>query len=201
MLATSHTASASAQTPADQPRAVVGPNAVIQLSAALRAQLGPAIEQQIFATAALSRYLQAPPTQLVPEHEAARLFAATKQSLPNPVADAILTRAGSLTADYIIANRIPRQAQQLLRTVPHWLAVRLLLSAIKAHAWTFAGSGSVIVAIGRYPSMTIANNPLATPGCPWHVAVLQRLFARLAAPTAHVTHTREGSTDHFQIAA
>jgi len=180
-------------------RAVVGPNAITQLAAALDACCGQATEHDVLKAAGLSCYAAAMPTTLVPESEAARLFAATRSIVGLPKADAVLSMAGSLTADYIIANRIPHRARQILQHMPPWLAARMLLVAIKAHAWTFAGSGHVTVDIGRYPSMTIAANPLATPGCHWHVAVLQGLLRKSGAPAANVAHVQASTADRFAI--
>ena len=152
------------------------------------------------AAAGLSHYIDAPPATLVAEAEAARLFAALRQALPAREADAVLSDAGRRTADYVVANRIPSVLRRLLALLPSVIAVRLLLLAISAHAWTFAGSGSVSVAIGRRIAMTIADNPLATPGCRWHVAVLERLIEGAVAARARITHARVGSEDRFEVA-
>jgi divinyl protochlorophyllide a 8-vinyl-reductase len=45
--------------------------------------------------------------------------------------------AGLRTADYLLANRIPKPVQVLLKHLPAPLAARVLLSAIRRHAWTF----------------------------------------------------------------
>lgn len=178
---------------------LVGPNAIVQLSVALRAECGADACNRIMTAAGLADYVEAPPTQLIPEAEAARLFAATRAALPSARADAVLAAAGVLTADYVLANRIPRAAQRMLRLLPVWLSARAFLGAIKAHAWTFAGSGVVTIDTGRHLAMSIADNPLATPGCPWHCAVLERLFQRTVTPTAHVTHGAAGRADQFRI--
>ncbi len=77
-----------------------------------------------------------------------------------------------------------------------------LPSAVRAAAcprhlspcWTFAGSGrfSGEVQGWRRPviHLTIKANPLATPGCPWHGAVFERLFATLTATQVSVLHPR-----------
>ena len=180
-------------------RSQVGPNAILQLDSAIATHCGAGVAEQIFTLAALARYRQNPPTELVPESDAARLFAATRSVLRTAEADFVLTLAGSLTADYISTNRIPPRARQILRRMPPWLGARVLLAAIRAHAWTFAGSGSVAIELGRRPSLMITDNPLSTPGCPWHVAVLQRLFRNTVTSAARITHYRLNSTDQFCI--
>jgi hypothetical protein len=57
------------------------------------------------------------------------------------VAAEVARSAGRRTADYLLAHRIPKPVQALLKALPARLAARVLLSAIARHAWTFAGSG------------------------------------------------------------
>lgn len=116
------------------------------------------------------------------EGPAARLHAAVRHDLPAE-APAILAQAGRRTADYILAHRIPRPAQAVLRALPPALAAPVLTRAIAKHAWTFAGSGLFRVA-GRL-TFEIADNPLIrgerapAPLCVWHAAVFERLFRTL----------------------
>ena len=166
----------------------VGPNAILQTAAALRDLLGLAIEHAVCDRAGLARYIEAPPKQMVREEEAARLFDAVRSMLAGTQADAVLAEAGRRTARYVAANRIPKPVTAWLAVLPHAVAGRILLTAIHKHAWTFAGSGVVTIERGRYMSLTIAGNPLATPGCPWHVATLEQLFGTLVSPAARVSH-------------
>ena len=62
-----------------------------------------------------------------------------------PWSDRILGEAIAREMDrggqvYVLHNRIPRLVRRLLPKVPRRLALRLLLRAVRAHAWTFAGS-------------------------------------------------------------
>jgi divinyl protochlorophyllide a 8-vinyl-reductase len=165
----------------------IGPNAVIQTTAALRDFEGQAKTDEVFASAGLGRYLEAPPEEMIDEREAADLFAAVYRLLPRERADAVAREAGTRTGDYILAHRIPKAAQTVLRLLPRGIAGRLLLAAIAKHAWTFAGSGAAT----RPKPMTlaIADNPIAMPDCVWHTAVFTRLFARIVDPRAEVHHT------------
>lgn len=128
--------------------------------------------------------LDAPPSDagLMPEAPAARLHHAVRQNL-GPAAPWVLAEAGRATGDYILAHRIPRAAQTLLRNLPAALSAPLLKSAIAKHAWTFAGSGTFSTRPGLV--FEIAANPVIAgesspePLCHWHAAVFERLFRTL----------------------
>lgn len=170
----------------DAPRAgVVGPNAILQSAAALRAEAGEPLVQRVFAQAGLDHMLLHPPDKMVAERDAAALHRAMGETLDWDRALAVARDAGRLTGEYILAHRIPPRAQAVLRALPRALAGPVLLMAIRRHAWTFAGSGAV--SITAYPmTLTITANPLAVPGCPWHCAVLQTLFRRLVSERIEV---------------
>lgn len=167
----------------------VGPNAIIQLTAVLREGWGEHVADACLASANLLSYRTAPPGGMIDEREVVTLFASVRLVLGGEQADIALMHAGFRTGDYILANRIPRGAQRALRLLPAPLAARALLHAIARNAWTFAGSGNVELRTALNPALSIAGNPLATPGCPWHVGVLTRLFRSLASPRAVLTHT------------
>jgi divinyl protochlorophyllide a 8-vinyl-reductase len=167
----------------------VGPNAIIQTRTALDDLVGPALGCAVFEDAGLGCYLAAAPAEMVDEAEPAALFAALRHRMPPNAADRVLREAGLRTGDYILAHRIPRPVQVLLRRLPDMLASWLLLSAIREHAWTFAGSGEFICSHGRPLVIEIADNPLATPGCPWHLAVFERLFHSLVDARVTVEHS------------
>jgi len=174
----------------------IGPNAVIQTAAALRDLEGAAKTEEVFAAAGLGRYLTAPPGEMVDEREAADLFATLYRLLPRDRADAVAREAGTRTGDYILANRIPKAAQTILRLLPRAIAGRLLLAAIAKHAWTFAGSGHPSRPAAM--SLAITDNPVSMPDCVWHKAVFTRLFARIVDPRTEVHH---GSCCHAGAAA
>lgn len=182
------TADDTATTRAHTTAARVGPNAVIQLSSALADLEGESEQWQVFASAGYARLLSDLPHDMIDETIPARLFDTVRRCLPADRADTVLREAGTRTGAYILANRIPGPAKTLLRLLPSPIAARLLLKAISQHAWTFAGSGVVTCSYGRPLAMTIARNPLATPGCPWHTAVLEHLFQELAGNHLRVRH-------------
>ena len=158
---------------------LIGPNAVLQMIPVLEAR-----EPGLGARMLLAAGIDGLPSDhgLMPEGPAARLHQVVRRLLPDE-APAIAAEAGRRTADYILAHRIPRAAQALLRTLPSALSAPLLKAAITKHAWTFAGSGTFSTAPGLV--FQIARNPLivgesaATPLCHWHAAVFERLYRRL----------------------
>lgn len=170
--------------------AVVGPNAIVQTGHAVRALLGQDIEQRVFASAGLTHYMALTPAEMVDENDAYLLFASVRSQLDPDFANTVLADAGRRTARYIIANRIPSPVKRALAILPAALGSRMLLSAIYKNAWTFAGSGDVSVRRGARMSFAITGNPLATPGCPWHLATFEELFSLLISPRVRVRHTR-----------
>jgi divinyl protochlorophyllide a 8-vinyl-reductase len=179
--------------------AEIGPNAVIQLIQALDAAgLQPAASE-IFSEAAASNWLAHPPTAMVDERPVAAIHQTVRRLLPPQQAAEILDDAGRRTADYILANRIPKLAQAVLKILPAPLAARMLTKAISAHSWTFAGSGKFSAQVGKTVTFEIANNPLCAGEhadhqvCVWHAAVFQRLFQVLVSPYTRVTETTCGA--------
>lgn len=171
------------------PEAKVGPNAVTQVAAALRALGGDGLARQVFVAADLGPVLDMPPERMVDQAIAARLHDTLRLTLPPDDAIRIAMDAGYRTADYLLANRIPRPAQWVMKLLPPRLSARLLLKAMAANAWTFAGTGRVRTQPGNPSVLEIIDNPLAQPFCPWHVAVIERLFRTLVAKDAQVSHT------------
>lgn len=173
----------------------IGPNAAIQLIAALRLHGQDEALHRVFRDANCEAWLTQPPDAMIDETAAARLHGAVRRLLPKELARTILADAGTLTGDYLLAHRIPRVAQVLLGFAPPGLAARALLKAIRAHAWTFAGSGRFEARQGEGVEVRIYANPLArreratAPVCVWHAAVLERLFRALVSPRAVVRET------------
>jgi divinyl protochlorophyllide a 8-vinyl-reductase len=169
-------------------RPVVGPNAVIQLAAALRARGGDAAALDVFAYAHAIEVLDEPPGEMVDERIPRRLFGAVIALYRAEEAAAVLQDAGERTADYLLANRIPGPAQAVLKVLPRPLASRALLAAIGKNAWTFAGSGRCTTSHPGRAVIEINDNPLATPHCAWHAGVFGRLFGALVTPHPTIRH-------------
>lgn len=193
----------SANPRAANPEGKVGPNAVTQIAAALREVGGNGLARQVFAAAGLEEALTSPPARMVDQSAAARLHDVLRMTLPPQLARRIALDAGRRTADYLLANRIPRPAQWVMKVLPPRLAAPILLRAMASNAWTYAGTGSVRVKAGRTCVLEIIDNPLAQPNCPWHVAVFERLFQALVAEDANVTHragrANGASVSRFEI--
>jgi divinyl protochlorophyllide a 8-vinyl-reductase len=168
----------------------IGPNAVIQLVAALKALGETEAMTRLFDEADRAAWMKAPPEEMIPASDAARLHIGLRDHLPAPRAEAALALAGRLTADYLLANRIPGFAQTILRLLPAPLAARALMRAISANAWTFAGGGAFSYTCRNGVEARIRNNPLCVglraeaPACVWHAAVFEGLFRALVSPSS-----------------
>jgi divinyl protochlorophyllide a 8-vinyl-reductase len=177
-----------------RPPGRIGPNAVTQTGQALFAFYGPGTARLFFEAAGLGRYIDAPPTTMIDQREPMALFAAVQAMLPPAEADRVLAEAGCRTGHYILENRIPPIFRRLLPKLPTGLSSRLLVSAIARHAWTFAGSGRFEGRVTGWKrpvvTLSIAANPLATPGCPWHGAVFNHLFGCLCGDVTTVRHSQ-----------
>ena len=129
---------------------------------------------------------------MVDEREVLRLHRTVRRELDREHARAVLRDAGKRTGDYLLAHRIPRPVQRLLRLLPAGLAARVLLGAIRRNAWTFVGSGRFEATTGRLVTLTIQGNPLChgeVDGetiCHYYAATFERLFRSLVHPGARV---------------
>lgn len=174
----------------------IGPNAITRVAEVLPALLGDAGTRALFEAAGLGGYLSQPPEGMVDETEVARLHRVLRQQLGPAVAGQVARSAGMRTADYLLARRIPKPVQWLLKRLPPVLAARVLLQAIGRHAWTFAGSGQFDAVAGRPCVLTIRDNPLcrgvasAHPACDFYSATFERLFQVLVHPATQVVETQ-----------
>ena len=173
----------------------IGPNAITRGAEVLPALLGTAGAQALFESAGLSAHWRAPPHDMVDEADVARLHAELRQQLGATLAGQVARRAGERTADYLLAHRIPRPVQALLKVLPASLAARVLLAAISRNAWTFAGSGDFKASAGRPCVLTLRNNPLCrgaatdAQACDFYAATFERLFRVLVHRQAEATET------------
>lgn len=173
----------------------IGPNAIIRVAESLPARIGAAATQAVFEAAGLAHYLREPPGSMVDEAEVRRLHEALRRELGWPLARDVAREAGVRTARYLLAHRIPRLVQRILKLLPAPLAARVLLAAIGRHAWTFAGSGAFSARAGRPVVLTIRGNPMCVglradaPACDFYAATFEGLFAALVHPRARVVET------------
>jgi divinyl protochlorophyllide a 8-vinyl-reductase len=173
----------------------IGPNAVTRVAEALRVELSEQSAESVFAAAGLLRYLAEPPQAMVDETEVMRLHGALRATLGLETARRVSRRAGELTGDYLLAHRIPKAVQALLRVLPPLPAAHLLLAAIRRHAWTFAGSGRFTAVAARPVRLAIADNPLcrgeaaSQPLCDYYAGTFERLFRALVARRTEAVET------------
>lgn len=171
---------------------VIGPNAVIQIAEALRGGGHMRDLDKLFDHADCREWLKAPPAHMIDETRVAHLHHVVRMHYREPESSRLLDDAGTRTADYIIAHRVPALLRAILPLLPLGLAVRLLTQAILKHAWTFVGSGSVHAQIresgkGWIVELTITANPLACHEhsghaiCAWHKGVFTRLYSKLVS--------------------
>lgn len=171
----------------------IGPNAIIRVAEALEQARGRDAVEQLLTAAALEPYLQALPTEMVDEREVTRLQQTLRSQLGISEARRISWDAGLRTGDYLLANRIPKPVQALLKILPARLASRVLIDAIGRNAWTFVGSGRFEGQPGRPTRLSITDAPICRdaradePLCDFYAGSFERLFSTLVHPAARVT--------------
>lgn len=178
------------------PKGLIGPNAILQLLPLIETLEGPSRVAQMLEGAGLVDVPDG--NSMIPEGDVARLHRHLR--LKEPKRAAVLSaEAGVRTADYILAHRIPKPVQLGLKALPARVAVRLLSTAIRRHAWTFVGSGQFHV---RNPwAFEIVDNPLIrgetsdTCLCDWHGSVFARLYQSLVSPRCRCKETQCGAKD------
>lgn len=180
----------------------VGPNAIIQTRAALIDAEGAGRARRVFMNAGLQDWFDTPPDRMVPAASVHRLNCELLASLDGETFEALMRDAGRRTGHYILENRIPGPARTFLGLLPAGLAARALLRAIRANSWTFAGRAEVRVRPGHPAVIEISGNPLPMPGCPWHAAVFEVLFATLLKRPLLVSHrilAGQARLDRFEL--
>jgi divinyl protochlorophyllide a 8-vinyl-reductase len=168
---------------ADQ--ALIGPNAIIQMAEALCSFLGRAETRTLMNAVHLGAYFDRPPKNMVPQTEVAALHTQVWRQLDLAAFKQVSADAGRRTGDYLLANRIPKPVQWLLKRLPDKMAARILSQAIAKHAWTFAGSG--VFGYGWQPRLvySIKGNPITAglhtelPVCDYYAATFERIFREL----------------------
>ena len=177
--------------------ALIGPNAVIQLAAAIDRLQGRDVTRSIFAEAGLVHHLDTPPEEMIDESDVISLHRTGRLLLGEGAFMAVTGLAGRSTGDYILAHRIPAAARAILPRLPDFIASRMLAWAIVNHAWTFAGSGRCACEFVREGALfTIEDSPLTrdvqspVPCCHYYTATFERLFRVLVSPRLRVSEIR-----------
>jgi divinyl protochlorophyllide a 8-vinyl-reductase len=175
----------------------IGPNSVTRVAEALTVFFGPGVAASVFRAAGLTAWWLTPPTRMVDESQVQALYQTLHRLLGAAQAEQVTREAGERTAAYLLAHRIPRPFQRLLRLLPARAAAALLLTAIARHAWTFTGSGAFDHRGSGWAGparvvLSIRHNPLCVglstdhPVCSFHAAVFEHLFAVLVHPASRV---------------
>jgi divinyl protochlorophyllide a 8-vinyl-reductase len=174
----------------------IGPNAIVQLAHTLCAHHGRAVAAGLLGEST-SYTLEALPEAMVNEVEVQYFVQHCMASLGHMQGLAALHEAGARTATYLMAHRIPRMAQLAMRITPPRLALRMLLRAMQAHAWTFAGSGQFTVrqhqwgATLEFRHCAMCRGLTAhAPVCAFYAGTFQQLIRQLVQPTALVQEVR-----------
>jgi divinyl protochlorophyllide a 8-vinyl-reductase len=172
----------------------IGPNAITRVAEALIAARGSA--DDVFARAGLTHYLSKPPEAMVDERDVTSLQHALRVALDAEDARAIGLDAGRRTGDYLLAHRIPKPAQRILKLLPAGAASKMLLQAVAKHAWTFSGSGDFSYSVGRPVRVRIRDCPLCrgehaeAPVCDFYRGTFERLFTTLVNRRTQVRETQ-----------
>lgn len=175
----------------------IGPNAIIQTAAALQALVGDPRACTLLHEAT-GRTMETMPTDMVDEAEVNRLVHALRADLDPALFEAVLGDAGVRTAEYLIAHRIPRVAQVMMRVLPSTIALRVLLGGIMRHTWTFAGTAQVSLKHppGEPMRLVLRRCPMCrgleatVPACHFYTTTLQTLLVRLVSARASVVEVR-----------
>jgi divinyl protochlorophyllide a 8-vinyl-reductase len=167
----------------------IGPNAIIRMAEAIERHEGNDAARRMLQAAGLGAYIAARPENMVDEREVIRLHRVVRAEYGATRADLLSRVAGLATGDYLLANRIPKPVQTLLKLLPARLAAHVLVTAIGKHAWTFCGSGRFEAAFGPIGSgrlrLAVIDGPLSrgvrssTPVCAYYAATFERLFRAL----------------------
>lgn len=174
------------------PAARIGPNAIIQVAHVLRDRVGATrAERLLYESTGYA--LQALPSAMVDEREAQALSRAVVDDLGLQTGTTILREAGHRTGDYLLAHRIPKAAQWIMRVAPRRVGLAILLKAMRANAWTFAGSGAFGVEhvagdvhLTFHACAMCRDMREAGPVCDFYAGTFERLIRVLVSPRAKV---------------
>jgi divinyl protochlorophyllide a 8-vinyl-reductase len=165
----------------------IGPNVLIQTAHALAHRLGRDTASRVLQVSTHHTF-DTLPTEMVDEATANALMRHLVTSYGLPFARTVMRDAGERTGDYLLANRIPGLARMTLPALPSRLALRILLSAISRHTWTFAGSARVEILHGAPAMISLSRCPMCAgitsdaPICDFYVGTFHRLAQALLGP-------------------
>jgi divinyl protochlorophyllide a 8-vinyl-reductase len=170
----------------------IGPNAIVQLTAALRDREGEAVLRDVLGRAGLAEPALEAAAGLIPVAQVRALHAALPEVVGTETARSLVAEAGRRTAAYLLAHRIPGFFQRLLARLPTRLRRSLLLAAIARHAWTFTGGSRFTARLGPRARLRIDPCSLCPEagkvglGCVYYAATFEALLQRLVDPRTRV---------------
>jgi len=165
----------------------IGPNILIQTAHALSDRLGRDVAARLVSRST-AHDLERLPQEMVEETQANALVRAVHEAYGLHFARSVMHESGRRTGDYLLAHRIPKPAQWLLPLLPNDMALRVLLTAIGKHTWTFAGSAHVHITPGDPAVITLQHCPLCAglrttePMCDFYAGTFGRLAQALLGP-------------------
>jgi divinyl protochlorophyllide a 8-vinyl-reductase len=163
-------------------KGLIGPNAIIQMVATLNTDWGTLGTRRLMDAVGLGAYVDQPPRSMVAQAEVAALHQQLYRVVDCQEFKRLSAEAGRRTGDYLLAHRIPRAVQWLLKRLPDALAARVLARAIQKHAWTFVGSGVFRYRWQGQLEFSITGNPItgglhaAVPICDYYAGTFERIF-------------------------
>lgn len=170
----------------------IGPNTIIQLAHVLRDRFGAGVAATLLFEST-GYALGALPKAMVDEREAQAFVRTVMDAVGESQGTQLLHEAGHRTADYLMANRIPRPAQWLMKALPRRAGLAVLLRAMQANAWTFAGSGSFTVKrhahgaeLTFHACAMCRDMQTVAPVCDFYAGTFEHLIRTLVAPRAQV---------------
>lgn len=171
----------------------IGPNAILQTVAVIRDRFGDAAAARVIAGTPWR--LDRLPTEMVPEEDVLSVVHATMRQFGDAEAHRVMDAAGVATAHYLLANRIPRIAQVVMKLAPPSVALRILLTAIQRNSWTFAGSARFVVRHGT-PTVVEFHDCAMCRGlhssgaeCQFYAATFRELLTLLVSARTQVVES------------
>ncbi len=173
-------------------RGRIGATALTRLAEALTAGHGACVCHRVFAAAGQAHRLDQPPRGMIEDAAVARLHCALVDRLGVAAAAAVGAEAGRLAAEHLLANRIPRPVQRLLRLLPGRISAAILVRVIARQARSFAGSGQFSFRFADGLTLRLAGGPVSrllttgAPSCHFYAASFERVFAAMLGPLVRV---------------
>lgn len=170
----------------------LGGNTVIQCVKALVEHAGSDRTRVLLKEAGRTSWLDTPPSTCIPEGQFHALTTLLRERFGHEDADRVLSRAGELTARYVLEHKMPRAVQAGLKALPRSISLRLLLRALGRNAKKFVGSGSYRYELRPRPKIQIyeclhcAAGASESPQCVYLAKGFEVFVRELVAGAARV---------------